>query len=134
MVATAEQAHKPDDVTVFLAALDAFAATPARFHPSLMLHDTDGSGLAEYAFRLWCSANRLALTVDHVRSTESKTEYDVLRVDLGPARTLCVFTKVVPLVETREPVPGVVIELRPEPTNGDAHDDSATRFSLLEID
>jgi hypothetical protein len=103
-------------------------------------------GIAEYALLLWASANGCKLEDKTSRYPDGSSIRAVgLYFDPGDmmkGAASLQWDRVEAPVELREPVPGIVIavpaEPPPAPTNDNtkpaALDDSATRFSLLEID
>lgn len=134
MATASAPSPQPDEATALFALFDSFIAASRHFAGVLMLHDRP-DGLLFYALRLWCSANRIE-AIERV-ATDDAEEWTVIDANIGgPNSYITIFSGRRPL--TREPVPGVVIELpvipqepTPEPS---PTDDSATRFSLLELD
>jgi hypothetical protein len=128
------------------ALLDAGKRLGIYHHVSLFAHHFV-EGIAEYAIRLWASANSCKLEERNDRY-EDGSSIRCIRFDFDPNDLMrgCVslqWDRVEAPVELREPVPGIVIAVPAEPpaapTNDNtkpaaALDDSATRFSLLEID
>jgi hypothetical protein len=146
MATAADPAHTRQPIPIvdteaerIFAILDAGKKLGAYHHTTLFAkHFEDGT--AEYALRLWASANGLSLK-DATSVYEDGSTIRTMCVDFDPNNLMagCAslqWDRVAAPVEVREPAPGVVITPPVEtwrPSDAPA-DDASIRFSLLEVD
>lgn len=102
-----------EQVANILTVLDAVKALGARTGLTLWAKNFD-DGIAEHALRLWASANGFRL--DDVTHAYPADGYTIRTLSLSEyALDIRVQWPSVAIVETREPAPGVVIQLPAEP-------------------
>lgn len=146
-MATAQApAPQLDEATRILAFLDAANKLGAYAQLSLFSDQFSDADVLEYALTLWASANQRWLVQRFEDYNDGKRyrfldlvcagDADATRMD---AARITVHFPGEPVVEVREPAPGVVIQLPvtppvTEPAQPRDLDEAAARFSLLELD